>query len=277
MLSSVVMRHHGHVSARKAMWDSDDAYGISEIPVKDRPGCAQADGHPLHRRQFRYPQKTGGEGLACGASALPSAFHPDLVGLAEPGGTLVRHGLAFPWMLVLLTPKHGPRILVPKRPGLQIMRGLFGITSSLFYFTGLTQLSLATAAAISFSSPLIAAGLSGPLLGEKVGLHRWAAIVARFLGTFIIVRPGGGASQVSSLLQVGGAVCPAIYQLLTRRLARSGSGGDDEHLVRAGRHMRGADHVTILLHPAGPLAPLGFVSVDGLYRRQRASSVDQRV
>ncbi|MGE0416474.1 MAG: DMT family transporter [Acetobacteraceae bacterium] len=134
--------------------------------------------------------------------------------------TLFRHGIAFLWMLTLFAPRHGPRILLPRRPGLQILRGAFGIASSLFYFTGLMHLSLASAAAISFSTPLIVAALSGPLLGERVGLHRWAAIVAGFVGTLIIIRPGGGSmDQWSGLLLVGSAICAALYQVITRRLA----------------------------------------------------------
>lgn len=149
---------------------------------------------------------------ACG-KVMAVDYHPFEV-------TLFRHGLAFLWMLLLFAPRHGPRILVPKRPGMQVMRGLFGISSSLFYFTGLTQLSLPTAAAISFSTPLIVAALSGPLLGETVGLHRWAAIVTGFVGTLIIIRPGGGSADTTgALLIVGSAACTAMYQLLTRRLA----------------------------------------------------------
>lgn len=149
---------------------------------------------------------------ACG-KVMAVSYHPFEV-------TLFRHGIAFLWMLTLFAPRHGPRILIPKRPGLQILRGLFGISSSLFYFTGLTQLSLATAAAISFSTPLIVAALSGTLLGEKVGLHRWAAILTGFLGTLIIIRPGAeGADTGGALLILGSAICSAMYQVITRRLA----------------------------------------------------------
>jgi drug/metabolite transporter (DMT)-like permease len=176
---------------------------------------------PATRRDDRLLQAMGLMSLyvglivyvnACG-KVMAEDYHPFEV-------TLFRHGTAFIWMLVLFAPRFGPRILVPKRPGTQILRGLFGIASSLFYFTGLIELSLATAAAISFSTPLIVAALSGPLLGEKVGLHRWAAILVGFAGTLIIIRPGGdGAAQVSALLLVGSAICSAMYQLMTRRLA----------------------------------------------------------
>lgn len=151
---------------------------------------------------------------ACG-KVMAESYHPFEV-------TLFRHGIAFLWMLILFAPRHGPGILVPKRPGTQILRGLCGITSSLFYFTGLTELSLATAAAISFSTPLIVAALSGPLLAERVGMHRWAAILAGFAGTLIIIRPGGATgdgTQFGAMLLLGSAVASALYQLLTRRLA----------------------------------------------------------
>ena len=156
---------------------------------------------------------------ACG-KVMAESYHPFEV-------TLFRHGIAFLWMLLLFAPRHGPGILIPKRPGIQILRGLFGISSSLFYFTGLTELSLATAAAISFSTPLIVAAMSGPLLAEKVGLHRWIAILVGFAGTLIIIRPfgaaggsmGGDGTQWGALLLLGSAVASAMYQLMTRRLA----------------------------------------------------------
>lgn len=148
---------------------------------------------------------------------LTESHHPHQV-------VFFRHGVAFLLMLLLFMPRHGLRIVVPRRPGLQILRGLFGIASSIFYFTGLASVSLAMAAAISFTSPLLVTALSGPLLGEKVGLRRWAAVGVGFVGAMIVIRPGmgeaaGEAVDWAPLLIAASSACAALYQLCTRRLA----------------------------------------------------------
>lgn len=148
-----------------------------------------------------------------GGKILTGGYHPLQI-------VFFRHGVAFLFMVALFMPRHGWRILMPRRPGLQIVRGVFGILSSIFYFSGLVTLSLATAAAISFTSPLVVTALSVPLLGEKVGLHRWAAVAVGFAGAMIIIRPGfGDTAQWGALQLVASACCGAMYQLITRRLA----------------------------------------------------------
>ncbi|MBM3492443.1 MAG: DMT family transporter [Alphaproteobacteria bacterium] len=148
-----------------------------------------------------------------GGKVLTESYHAFQI-------VLFRQGVAFLLMVALFLPRHGWRILVPKRPGLQIVRGLFGIASSVLYFIALASVSLATAAAISFTAPLAVTALSAPLLGERVGLHRWAAVAAGFAGALIIIRPGfGGTVQGAALLLVVSAGCSAMYQIITRKLA----------------------------------------------------------
>src|SRR3546814_10729012 len=100
------------------------------------------------------------------------------------------------------------------------MRGRCWITSSILDFTGLAHLPLATAAAISFTSPLLVTALSVPLLGEKVGPRRWAAVAIGFGGAMIVIRPGGfGEGDWWALFIVGSASFGALYQIFTRKLA----------------------------------------------------------
>src|SRR5690606_27456734 len=121
-------------------------------------------------------------------------------------------------MLLLFAPRHGVRIVVAKRPGLQVVRGIFAIASSLFYFTGLASVSLPLAAAISFTSPLLVTALSGPLLGEEVGVRRWAAGAVGFVGAMSGIRPGGDTGWAGRLIAGGGASA-ALYRVTVRRLA----------------------------------------------------------
>ena len=148
-----------------------------------------------------------------GGKVLTAYHHPLEV-------VFFRHGGAFVFVLTIFVARYGWRIVVPKRPGLQIVRGLFGILSSTLYFTALVTVSLATAAAISFTAPLVVTALSGPLLGERVDAHRWGAVVAGFIGALIIIRPGAGEGvEWGALLLVGSACCAAMYQIFTRKLA----------------------------------------------------------
>jgi drug/metabolite transporter (DMT)-like permease len=58
-----------------------------------------------------------------------------------------------------------------------------------------------------------------------VGWRRWAAIGAGFVGVLIILQPGGGVLSVWALVPLAGAFLYALYNLLTRYVARGDSAG----------------------------------------------------
>jgi drug/metabolite transporter (DMT)-like permease len=105
------------------------------------------------------------------------------------------------------------------RPGLQIARGGLLAGATLFFFTSLSVLPLAEAAAIGFVMPLLLAALAVPLLGERLDGARLAAILVGFLGVLLIVRPGSAVFTAYALLPVAMALCNALYQILTRKVA----------------------------------------------------------
>jgi drug/metabolite transporter (DMT)-like permease len=74
--------------------------------------------------------------------------------------------------------------------------------------------------AIFASFPLIIAALSGPVLGEKVGPWRWAAIGVGFLGILVILRPGVAVFEPEALIALTAAILWAFYGILTRLAAR---------------------------------------------------------
>ncbi|MSO77433.1 MAG: DMT family transporter [Alphaproteobacteria bacterium] len=194
-----------------------------------------------------------------GGKVLTENYHPHQI-------VFFRHGVAFLLMLALFTPRHGWRIVIPRRPGLQIGRGLVGIASSVFYFTGLATTSLATAAAIGFTAPILVTALSVPLLAEKVGIRRWAAVVVGFLGALIIIRPGSaggeGTAEWAALFLVGSAACAALYQIITRKLA----GQDHAETTNIWSGLVGAVVMCVLVPfswqtPADPLVWLLFIAM----------------
>ena len=131
----------------------------------------------------------------------------------------VRYLGHFLFMLLAFLPAHGGALFRTRRLGVQTFRSLLLLASTVCYFTALAYVPLATAAVIGFTAPFIVTALSGPVLNERVGWRRWAAVVAGFVGVLIVIRPGGGALHWAALLVLGTAGCYALYQVLTRRIA----------------------------------------------------------
>jgi drug/metabolite transporter (DMT)-like permease len=128
-------------------------------------------------------------------------------------------------ILLLLAPavlRAPRRMLRTSQPGLQLARGVSVTGAALFFVAGLARLPLADAAAIAFASPLLVTALSIPLLGERVGPRRWAAVAVGFLGVLIVVRPGSGAIGWAALYPLASAACWALSLVVTRRMR----GGD---------------------------------------------------
>jgi len=136
-----------------------------------------------------------------------------------PGVIWARFAANLLILLAFLAARGELKRLRTARPGLQIMRGLLLAGASLLYFTALTVMPLAEAAAIGFVMPLFLALLAVPMLGERMDGARLAAVLAGLAGALVIVRPGAAAFTPYALLPVGMALCNALYQILTRKVA----------------------------------------------------------
>lgn len=123
------------------------------------------------------------------------------------------------WMMAFFWPKHGIRMFSSARPGLQLARSALLFASSLFWIAGVAVVPLTTASAISFTAPIMVVIMAIPLLGERVGVHRWLAVCIGFVGALIVVRPGTGAIPPTGLLLLAAAFLFALYQILTRKIA----------------------------------------------------------
>lgn len=126
------------------------------------------------------------------------------------------------WLLpFLLWHGHGRSVLFPRLPGLQLLRGFFLLAATLCYFSAIALMPIADALALLFISPMVVTLLAPVVLGERVGIWRWSAVVAGFIGALIVVRPGFGVFQMASVLALGAGVFHGCYLLTTRRLAGS--------------------------------------------------------
>ncbi len=88
--------------------------------------------------------------------------------------------------------------------------------SNLFFFA-LSVMSLADAYALLFTQPLVITILSIPMLGEKVGWRRWAAVCVGFIGVLIMLRPGAGLAEPAAIAVLGCSLLWGFGFLLVRK------------------------------------------------------------
>ncbi len=117
--------------------------------------------------------------------------------------------------------RFGGRGLLPPRITAQILRGGLLLVSTALFFAAIARMPLADALALVFVAPLIVTLLSPFVLGETVGVRRYAAVGVGFLGVLVIVRPGMGVFDIGALLALAGGTTFAFYLLTTRRLSGS--------------------------------------------------------
>jgi drug/metabolite transporter (DMT)-like permease len=112
------------------------------------------------------------------------------------------------------------RILIrPQRAALQLLRSFLMVASTFLFVLGVRHVPLADMLALVMSAPLIVTALSPLLLGERVGPRRAAACVTGFIGALLIIQPGAGTMQWSSLLGLLAGLCFSLYLIITRKLA----------------------------------------------------------
>ncbi|MHA1568204.1 MAG: DMT family transporter [Alphaproteobacteria bacterium] len=127
--------------------------------------------------------------------------------------------------LVLMLPllaRLGPRtVLTTRRPGLQIGRAVLLLVTTFLIFSSLKFIPLADMTTIVFAGPLIATGLSVPILGERVGPRRWLGVLIGFGGVLVVVRPGAGLLDWGAAMALAAALTYGLYQIATRAISRT--------------------------------------------------------
>ncbi|OWY01236.1 EamA family transporter [Thioclava sp. F1Mire-8] len=105
-------------------------------------------------------------------------------------------------------------------PWAQVFRSVVLITEVIVMVQAFVYLGLVHSHAVFACYPLLVAGLSGPVLGEKVGWRRLAAIGVGFIGVLIILKPGFGVFSPYALIPLAAATLFALYSLMTRYVGR---------------------------------------------------------
>jgi drug/metabolite transporter (DMT)-like permease len=119
--------------------------------------------------------------------------------------------------------RHGGGVgtLRTQRPGSHFLRASAWVISFLCSFLSLHYLTLATSVAFSFLAPLFMTMLSVPMLGERVGIHRWGAVLLGFLGVLFMARPNGEVFQLGAVFGIANAFFWGIGSVSVRQLTRT--------------------------------------------------------
>lgn len=95
-------------------------------------------------------------------------------------------------------------------------RGVAVMIAQLLFYLSLGAMAFATATTISYATALFTTALAVPMLGERVGPVRWAAVGIGFVGVVMVMRPGADAFSWVALLPVGAAALYAYAGVSSR-------------------------------------------------------------
>lgn len=180
----------------------------------------QIDNGPTDRRLYAIGLRLAAAGLLAAMLAAVKVANDRGVHILE--SLFYRQFLALPIVLVWLVLGPGLASVRTGKPGAHAGRAAVGLLGMIFNFLGVTLLPLAEATTIGFTAPVFATLLSVLFLGEKAGRHRWAAVMAGFVGMLIIVRPSGDHFPLFGAgIALAGAVMVAVVSVLLRQLSRT--------------------------------------------------------
>ena len=104
-------------------------------------------------------------------------------------------------------------------PRFQTLRGILLATISVLAFYSMRQMPLAEFTAIIMLSPVLITACSGWITKESIGRLRWFLVLAGFLGTLVVIRPGSGLFGWVVIIPLVAMVVSSAYSLITGRLA----------------------------------------------------------
>lgn len=121
----------------------------------------------------------------------------------------------------VMWPQRGRTLFHTARLGTQLLRGLLLLVTSMLTFFSVKYLPLGEFTAIAMITPLVVTLLAATLLGEHVSRRRWLLVSGGFLGTLIIVRPGGALFGWHTLLPLAMVSSYSAFQILTSQLVKT--------------------------------------------------------
>lgn len=145
------------------------------------------------------------------AKLLTDDFHPFQVAWMRMAGLFLG--------VCIVIARRGTGVLRTSKPHLQIVRGFVAACSITLFVFAINHVPLADAVAVSFVAPFIVTIFGAWILKEPVGIRRWLAVLAGFIGMLVVIRPGLGVFHPAIFLVLIAALFFAIRQLTSRWLS----------------------------------------------------------
>ena len=118
-----------------------------------------------------------------------------------------------------------PTVFRTRHIGQHLIRSVAGTSAMFCGFTALALLPIADATAIGYAAPLLTVVFAVVLLGEKVHIYRWSAVIVGLLGVIVIlsdyVIPGSSEAGEHNVIGAGFAIAGAVLSALAATQVRS--------------------------------------------------------
>lgn len=162
--------------------------------------------------------------------------------------------LSFPLITLMLMRDQTSGTLIPVHPWWMAVRTACSVIVAGSAFYAFSNLPLAEVYAILFAAPMLITVLSIPILGERVGIHRWAAVIVGLIGVLIVLRPGASELNLGHAMALTASLASSLVAVIIRKIGR-----DERSAV-------------LLLYPMmanalvmGAMLPSVYVPVEGIH------------
>ncbi|WP_425092888.1 DMT family transporter [Tropicimonas sp. S265A] len=127
---------------------------------------------------------------------------------------------SFPLTILMMMRDTSLANLRPRHPWWTALRTGAAVITGVSAFYAFATLPLAQVYAILFASPLLITVLSIPILGEKVRVRRWIAVLVGLIGVLVVLRPGQTELSLGHIAALVAACSGALASVIVRKIGR---------------------------------------------------------
>lgn len=127
--------------------------------------------------------------------------------------------LTFPFAMVTMMRDKVEGTLIPVHPWWLTLRTVAAVITGVCAYYAFSVLPLAETYAILFAAPLLITVLAIPILGEKVRIRRWAAVIVGLIGVVVVLRPGATDLTLGHAAAITAALGGSIASIIVRKVA----------------------------------------------------------
>jgi len=125
---------------------------------------------------------------------------------------------SFPIAILILMRDSKPGTLLPVHPWWVATRTAAAVMTGISAFYAFSKLPLAQVYAIVFATPLIITVLAIPILGEKVRIRRWLAVIVGLVGVIVVIGPSTASLTLGHLAALAAAFGGALASIIVRKI-----------------------------------------------------------